>query len=298
MIFTDPRNAETLISIKILICLLLISNGYCSSIENSPGRRKPDWLLVGASKSGTSAFITVASHHPDVGVMRLKAPLFEPHFFNGNSSFASTWGRGPAWYETRLAALNRSLVGEKTPDYMCDPVVPERIHKLYPNAQIIMFLRNPVSQAYSHFNMNRAHGWASDFSLLYPNHTKAFDPCKYLNRGLYMTHIERFLKYFPRKQLHVFIYERLKWRRDNLGINREYEPVFESMGVLRERAKMLVAVIPGNVGFNNPYVVKFMAKELREWRCKVYLDVYLAENKRLFKWLGYQAKSWIMRECH
>ena len=61
MIFTDPRNAETLISIKILICLLLISNGYCSSFENSPGRRKPDWLLVGASKSGTSAFITVAS---------------------------------------------------------------------------------------------------------------------------------------------------------------------------------------------------------------------------------------------
>jgi hypothetical protein len=262
-------------------------------------RRKPDWILVGASKAGTSAFSAVASKHPDVGVMMVDPPIYEPHFFSGNASFHSNFDKGKIWYEQYMAALNRSFVGEKTPDYMCDPVVAKRIHDLYPNTTIIMFLREPVSQAYSHFNMDRARGWQNRTNPEYldPDNVEAFEPCRYLNRGLYMDHIERFLQYFPRTQLKVFIYERLEWRRMHYGIQREFDKVFQAIGMTKEQSRRTLNLNPRAIDFRNPYRVDFKSSGLKKWRCKVYSDVFRDANKRLFEWLGTNLASWRMPEC-
>ncbi len=44
---------------------------------------------------------------------------------------------------------------EKTPFYMFDPLVPERIRVVCPWAKVIILLRDPVARAYSAYKMNR-----------------------------------------------------------------------------------------------------------------------------------------------
>jgi hypothetical protein len=261
-------------------------------------RRPPDWLLVGASKSGTSAFAQVATLHPEIGVMTIKPPFYEPHFFNGKASFHSTRDLGKKWYEGRLGALNKTFVGEKTPDYMCDPVVPGRIKNLYPKTQIIMFLREPGSQAYSHYNMVKSHKWihAGNEKYLYANTTGSFSPCRFLNRGLYMKHINRFLNFFHREQIHVFIYEELLRRRKLLGVEREYEFVFEAIGTQFRQLK-ISGEAKGRLGFYHGYKVPFRDASLKEWRCSVYNSVHRHTNELLYQWLGRRITSWDMPDC-
>lgn len=43
---------------------------------------------------------------------------------------------------------------EKTPDYMFEPFVPEKIRIVCPWAKIIILLRDPLERAYSHFKMS------------------------------------------------------------------------------------------------------------------------------------------------
>ena len=69
------------------------------------GRRAPDFLVVGTVKGGTSALGCAAEAHPSIGMLRIEAPIYESHFFNGNASFYSSWDRGQAWYERSLDGL-------------------------------------------------------------------------------------------------------------------------------------------------------------------------------------------------
>ncbi|EOD25426.1 hypothetical protein EMIHUDRAFT_115537 [Emiliania huxleyi CCMP1516] len=155
------------------------------------GRRAPDFLVVGTVKGGTSALGCAAEAHPSIGMLRIEAPIYESHFFNGNASFYSNWDRGQAWYERSLDGLKAhdmtaaSLVGEKSPDYLCDPEAPMRIFSLYPRVTIIALLREPVARAYSHWNMIKQ------------QHVS----------GRYILHLQRYEKLFPRSALNVFIYE-------------------------------------------------------------------------------------------
>ena len=45
----------------------------------------------------------------------------------------------------------RHITAEKTPSYMTDPKVPERIKKEFPNIQILFLLCEPGARAYSDF---------------------------------------------------------------------------------------------------------------------------------------------------
>lgn len=106
-----------------------------------------EFLIIGAQKSGTTAFFKYLSQHPDIYM----PPEKEVEFFHDDKKF----NKGKAWYyNTYFAnAGEQILKGEASTHYMMYGNVPERIHGFYPGIKLIALLRNPVERAYSHYKM-------------------------------------------------------------------------------------------------------------------------------------------------
>lgn len=110
-------------------------------------RALPDFLIVGAMKSGTSSLFNYLSQHPLIVPPVRK----ETHYF----SLGYRLGKGEDWYRAhfplKIALNGGKITGEATPGYMFEPDVPARIAKALPAARIIVVLRNPVERAISHY---------------------------------------------------------------------------------------------------------------------------------------------------
>jgi hypothetical protein len=173
----------------------------------------PDWLIIGAMKSGTSTLYGLLAHHPQV------APAVEKevHFFDVH------YDRGLDWYRScfppREGALSR---GEASPYYLFHPHCPRRAASVVPQGRLIVLLRNPVERAYSHYQHMVRDGLETlpfeaalelEADRVVPEHQRllreplALSPAhrnhSYLTRGLYAEQLEGWLEHFPREQLLV-----------------------------------------------------------------------------------------------
>jgi len=113
----------------------------------------PDWLLIGAPKSGTTSLSAWLGHHPDVWATQFK----ELHYFDSDDNYA----RGPQWYSSFFAdAGPEQKAGEATPSYLHHRQAPARVAALVPGAVLLAVLRHPVDRAYSHYWHQR--NWGAD----------------------------------------------------------------------------------------------------------------------------------------
>jgi Sulfotransferase domain len=108
----------------------------------------PEFVIIGAPRCGTSAFYTLLTQHPNVE----RAAKKEVHYFDNQFDKGIEWYRQcfppPKWKDGRS-----SITGEATPRYLSDPLVPERMAQVVPEARLIVLLRNPVDRAYSHYHL-------------------------------------------------------------------------------------------------------------------------------------------------
>ena len=110
---------------------------------------RPDFLIIGAEKAGTTWLHDVLRAHPDLFLPDTK----ELHFFNrfdSNGREIDTYARrGLDWYQRHFEAAERGKpAGEATPLYLCDPAAPRRIRRTLPEARFIVLLRDPVSRTW------------------------------------------------------------------------------------------------------------------------------------------------------
>lgn len=103
----------------------------------------PDFLIVGASRSGTSSLFHYLRQHPYIYM----PPVKEVHFFDFK------FGQGLEWYQRQFK--DGYVNGEASPYYLPCPYVPERVKKTMPNVKIIALCREPGARAYSHYWFNR-----------------------------------------------------------------------------------------------------------------------------------------------
>jgi hypothetical protein len=104
----------------------------------------PEVLLIGAPKSGTTSLLAYLDALPGLWCH----PRKELHFFDGR------WAWGEAWYRLQfptIEGLAGQLAIEATPDYLQDPLAPERAAALMPHARLIVVLREPLRRALSWF---------------------------------------------------------------------------------------------------------------------------------------------------
>lgn len=113
------------------------------------GGNSPSAFIVGAQKAGTSSLFRYLDLFPHLTGAQSK----EVGFFDKEYRFE----RGVEWYERQFVHRGRDpqTFFEATPEYLYRRKVAPRIHDYNPNSKIIILLREPVSRAYSAWNMYR-----------------------------------------------------------------------------------------------------------------------------------------------
>jgi hypothetical protein len=120
----------------------------------SHGPRLPDFVVIGAMKSGTSSLHEYLDHLPEVCMSRPKEPAyFVPERF--------AW-RSLDWYSRFFGAKPGARhVGDASPHYTIRHVYPgvaERMHAVLPEARIVYLVRDPVERIRSEWMHHVARG--------------------------------------------------------------------------------------------------------------------------------------------
>ena len=200
----------------------------------------PNFLVVGAQKSGTTSLHNYLIAHPDVYLPGRKETKFfvEDKFYD----------LGIKFYEEEYfsARIREPLVGEVDPDYMyCEQALPRIVHHLDLDAlKIIFIFRNPVERAFSQYLMNYRRGREpltfheaidTESSRIRRSHMDNLR-YSYVARGNYLRQVERFLEYIDRSKLLFLLSEDLK--TDALRCMRT---VYHFLGVSED-------FVPPNIG--------------------------------------------------
>lgn len=110
---------------------------------------KPDFIIVGAQKAGTSSLYKYVTHHPSVK----EAAVKEIHYFDIRYSKPENWYK--SFFPLAIRKTDNSITGEASPYYLFHPYALERIAAFKPNIKIITMLRDPVERAVSHYYHER-----------------------------------------------------------------------------------------------------------------------------------------------
>ena len=180
------------------------------------GRAMPNFILIGAQKSGTSSMFSYLKQHPQI----LRPTFKEPYFFDRH------YHRGLGWYggnfpsRRTIERLNdRSgqphLTFEATATYVFDPNVPARIARDLKTRKFILLLRNPAERAISAYwharrmgieNRTLAEAVESDMQRYRAEMAGEKDGGprpSYLKRGLYREAVARWQSVFSPDDLLV-----------------------------------------------------------------------------------------------
>ena len=163
----------------------------------------PNFICLGAAKSGTTTLHDILRQHPEIYVPAFK----EPHFFD----IPENYKNGIDWYQKNyFKNANKKVIAEFTPSYFFDKEVPERIfNNLGSEVKFVVLLRHPVDRAYSHYlHSKRDEHEELDFveslnqeedRLSHYIENKdylSYLRNSYISQGLYGDMVERYLKYF------------------------------------------------------------------------------------------------------
>ena len=162
--------------------------------------RLPSFLVIGATKCGTTSLHGWLSRHPEV----FMSPWKEMRFFMPGYR----WAKGSDWYRAQFAGAGAArAVGEASNGYARGsehPGVPERVRTLLPDVRLIYLIRDPMRRLVSHYRHRVATGRESGS----PENAVRSDPA-YVETGCYGKELERWLAIFPRAQLLVIRSEHL-----------------------------------------------------------------------------------------
>ena len=179
-----------------------------------PVGRLPNFLIIGAMKSGTTSLYHYLGAHPQVYMPAFKAP----EFFAGESH----WRRGVEWYRKQFAAAGPDAVaiGEASNVYTKYPRyqgVPQRIAAHVPDMRLIYVVRNPIERIRSHYQTRVAEGTERA-----PFEVAVFENPIYLDYSRYSLQIEQYMSCFAREQLLVLTSEDLRAAR-SATVRKAYE---------------------------------------------------------------------------
>jgi len=179
------------------------------------GGRLPDFLIVGAMKSGTT---TLYEHLRRDDRIFMATPK-EPMFFSRDNVFA----RGEAWYRGLFnGARHDQLCGESSTCYSRHleyPNAANRIAQHLPNAKFIYLMRHPVERAYAVYKYI--------VEGLWPQPPPTFDQAAaqyhspILDSGMYIREIEHLLNRLSRERFLFLILDDL--HRDPAAVLRTVE---------------------------------------------------------------------------
>lgn len=181
--------------------------------------RRPNFFLVGAAKSGTTALYHGLLRHDDVFLATPK----EPHFFAYLADpvalghlFADEATARRRYGELFAGAGDEAAVGDASTSNLVVPGAAHAIALEVPEARIVAVLRHPVDRAFSHWSHFRVAGGEdiADFAeALRQERARAAAgwpfTYQYLGWGRYAGQLRPYLERFGRGRVLVHLYDDL-----------------------------------------------------------------------------------------
>ena len=183
-------------------------------------QKKVEFLICGTQKGGTTALHQYLLQHPNLFLPNKK----ELHFFDDEclawkkSGKLSGFRPYRKYHDEFKEGKQQVLWGEATPIYMYWNSAPKRIAQYNRNMKIIISLRNPISRAYAHWNMELNRGQES-MQFLDAIHKEESERIKfpniqhrvfsYIDRGKYANQIRKLSELFSSENLLVLKHDDL-----------------------------------------------------------------------------------------
>lgn len=166
----------------------------------------PNFICLGAQKAGTTTLHGILKDHDEIFLPSCKETDFFSHKYQHS-------GLNTIIYESSFfAEANHKAVGEFSPAYLIHEQAPKRMYDMLgEDLKLIITLRQPVNRAYSAYKMFNSMGWDSSatFKEAISNDKDNNDVRKrrYLEKSLYSSQIENYLKYFKKENMMFIIFE-------------------------------------------------------------------------------------------
>lgn len=178
-----------------------------------------DFLIVGAQKCGTTALAHYLRQHPEIYVAGANSGQRSLHYFDRECNFEREAPDYSTYHRQFDPGPDVLVTGESTPAYIFWNAAPGRIWEYNPDIKLIAVLRNPITRAFSNWNMESQRGnEALDFhSACLEERARGFAALPsqdlvnaYIARGYYSHQVRRLQQFFPDEQLLFIKYEQLR----------------------------------------------------------------------------------------
>lgn len=184
--------------------------------------RMPNFLIIGAAKSGTTSLYYYLKQHPQIYMSPKKELRFfalegtRPDFRGPNDEEANrdavtTIGEYRKYFE---GAGDEKALGEASPFYLSSPEAPASIRRHVPEAKLIAVLRHPAERAHSSFMHMVRDGYEplEDFAAALRDEDRRAAAgwshiWQYKRRGFYAAQLARYFELFDASQFRIYLYE-------------------------------------------------------------------------------------------
>lgn len=184
----------------------------------------PNFLVIGAGKSGTTSLYYYLKQHPGI----FMSPIKEVNYFaydpqatlpliNIDKS-AFPIKSMEAYQQLFAAGSGYSARGEASPMYLWHPAAAGNIHAAIPDARLIGILRNPVERAYSAYLMYTSQGLEKrSFRQAVADEIRAhrggdwpLGRGAYIGLGFYARQLEKYFRLFGNGKIKIILQEDLQ----------------------------------------------------------------------------------------
>lgn len=203
---------------------------------------------VGAPRCGTTWLYRCLQEHPDVCMPSPK----EVHFFSDFMPFTTTHSlMGWEWYESKFNHCQKNqLCGEFSPSYLYDNNAAQRIKDAFPQAKIIIQLRNPIDAIFSYYLHAKCTFTVED------TFEKFLDKNEYFkNIYKYDEQIRRYQELFSKDQLLYLQYEDIEDKPDQV-----FDSVCQFLGISSITPSCLHKRINSYGSYKHRWLRNLMAK--------------------------------------
>ncbi|MEM7550911.1 MAG: sulfotransferase domain-containing protein [Bacteroidota bacterium] len=262
----------------------------------------PDFLIIGAGKSGTTSLDNYLKQHPEIFISSRKEPNFFGYEFSKESDFdtederihfVNSVTKIEDYLNLFADADDHHVKGETSNTYLYHDIAPERIKRYIPNVRLMAIFRNPAERLYSRFlHLARDNRMPTEsFNDCFDKTSVWWKRNDLVKEGFYFKHISRYFELFERESIKVFFYEDLRdnskrllkemyefldvdssfeaivdveYNRSGLVKNEFYDKLFGQKSMVKDVVKKILP----KKGFENLKQNRWAQKQINDLRSK------------------------------
>jgi len=223
---------------------------------------KPDFFIVGAPKSATTALYSYLADHPSICMSSVKEPQFFGSDVLGHQRASTTVAKYLSNFDH---ATGKSRIGEASTAYLASRTAPQEILDFSPAAQVIIMVRNPVDVVHALHSARVFTGMEhiTRLELAFDSQETRYwqsgpfrgEPVRRLDyRGAtrFSEQIQRYFDSFGKERVHVILFD------DFVNVpSIVYETVLTFLG-LRSDSRRNFGVVNDNKRARSPEIQKLL----------------------------------------